>query len=161
MADPDLYPIDEFDGDEFDGDEFGSDGVPESRAYFHLACQSYTTVTGSDFYGLSNPLLPSPSTYCVECEDYVDLHQVYWAETKESIAHYRQRLLKEMPLGRRIFYRTVTLVIGAVLSFAVAVFFFDWFAALLIAGPVDALLNPMCREHVLRRLCRVEFRDCL
>jgi len=156
MSDFDLEALDEAD------DEADDEDVLDSGVYYHLVCKNYTTVTGSDFYDLANPFVPCSSTYCVECEDFVGLNQVYWAETDESLAKYRRRVLREIPLQQRLLYWAATPALAALVAFIVGVFFVDWAVALLIVAPICSMVAHLsCRGYVLRWICRQEFRDSI
>lgn len=76
---------------------------PEHRSYIHTQCGQVTTVDGDDYLGLCDPmqlwlgLLPQ-RTMCVHCRKTGPLNEFVWEETKETLASYRSRLRKTIPM---------------------------------------------------------------
>jgi hypothetical protein len=56
-------------------------------------------------------------TICCGCGRAVPIRQVTWADSRENVAVYRSRLRAAMPLGRRLFFAALGLVVGAVAGF--------------------------------------------
>jgi hypothetical protein len=65
--------------------------VPESRAYRHLACGGATTVTGSPFEVITNPLASMHRTWCSDCNRYFPMDEYAWLDTGEKITDYWAR----------------------------------------------------------------------
>jgi hypothetical protein len=65
--------------------------VPESRVYRHLTCGQETTVTGSPFGVITDPLASMWRTWCGNCNGLFPLDQYVWSDTGEKITDYWAR----------------------------------------------------------------------
>lgn len=80
-------------------------GPPASRAYVHMTCGSQTVVDGDDYQGLCHPYVGLvPRTLCVACGQARPLREFAWADTGESLDHYRRRLRGLVPLAWRVIH---------------------------------------------------------
>lgn len=81
--------------------------TPKYHEYVHQSCDGVTRIDGDDFQGLCDPMslwlgvLPQ-KTRCTHCGEARPLHEFVWSESKESLAAYRQRLRKTIPLVGRV-----------------------------------------------------------
>jgi hypothetical protein len=92
-------------------------GPPTGRVYRHQECGSLTQISGRNFLRLANPFAVVGETICCGCGRAVPIRQVAWADTGENVAAYRRRLRAAMPLGRRLFFAALGLVVGALTGF--------------------------------------------
>jgi hypothetical protein len=65
--------------------------VPESRVYRHATCGGETTVSGSPFEVITDPLASMHRTWCGECKGFFPLDQYVWLDTGEKITDYWAR----------------------------------------------------------------------
>ena len=76
--------------------------VPERRTYRHVGrCGGQTSVDGWILKVLCNPYGNAHSTMCARCGEYPSLKQVEWADTGETIAEFRQRMIDLIPKATR------------------------------------------------------------
>ena len=65
--------------------------VPESRVYRHLTCGGETTITGSPFGVITDPLASMWRTWCGNCNGFFPMDQYVWSDTGEKITDYWAR----------------------------------------------------------------------
>ena len=80
-----------------------ANGPPVSRAYEHKSCKAVTVASGDDLVRLECAFRPLDGTYCCRCQDFVDLDEVRWADTGETISAYRRRLKKSVGFWRSLY----------------------------------------------------------
>ena len=83
--------------------------APSQRTYVHLACAQSTTVDGEDYKMLCDPFTGpfGVSTFCVHCGGQDKLERFIWADTRESLAAYRQRVRSTLSSSYLLWRRLV------------------------------------------------------
>ncbi len=81
----------------------GDHEKPSWRAYYHQGCGEVTIVGGDDYVRLECPFRPVDSTYCCNCQAFVPLDQVRWADSDEKVSAYRARVLASVPFWRKVY----------------------------------------------------------
>ena len=67
------------------------DGVPQ--VYYHPLCEEETGMPEEIIRSyLANPFLYNDTTFCTGCNDYVLESEVFWTETGQSLAEYKEQL---------------------------------------------------------------------
>ena len=67
------------------------DGVPQ--VYYHSVCGEETGMPEEIIRSyLANPFLYNDRTFCTGCNDYVHESEVFWTETGQSLAEYKDQL---------------------------------------------------------------------
>jgi hypothetical protein len=124
----------------------------DSRTYYHPACGGHTSISGYDFELLTDPLEVSSETLCGHCDRFVSLRKIYWADTGESVAAYRQRLLEGEPVLYRV-WRIVVPIAAYVGAFVAAlVCDLDPEAAIVLGGMAGSV------AYYLTRLGKPDYR---
>ena len=85
-----------------------------SRVYVHKKCRGETVVSGDAFDNLSNPFTLVTGTQCCACNKAVNLGQVYWADTRETLAAYRRRVRRKAPLNLELGMAGAILLCGVI-----------------------------------------------
>jgi hypothetical protein len=63
------------------------------QVYYHPLCGEATGMPEEIIRSyLANPFLYNDTTFCTGCNDYVHESEVFWTETEQNLAEYKQQL---------------------------------------------------------------------
>lgn len=76
-----------------------------SRSYRHPECGGVTVASGDDYVMLECPFRPVQQTFCATCRRFVELNDVKWVGSNETIEEYRNELYYSVPFKTRLYYQ--------------------------------------------------------
>jgi hypothetical protein len=144
--------------------------VPESRVYRHLTCGGETTVSGSPFEVITNPLAAMHRTWCGNCNGFFPMDQYAWTDTEEKITDYWARHgARATQLERWLCSKTamvlsvsIGLVAGLILGYFLfrqkttgLMIFMTAFMGFLGVFAAAALFVSVITKFIVRRVCGV------
>jgi ABC-type glycerol-3-phosphate transport system permease component len=147
-----------------------ADQVPESRVYRHITCGGETTISGSPFEVITNPLAAMSRTWCSDCNAYFPPDQYVWADTDEKITDYwarhgsRATSLEHWLCSKTMLVVMVVigLVAGLILGYALfrqktpgVLIFMTGFMGLMGVFAAAALFISVITKFIVWRVCGV------
>ncbi|MFH1300791.1 MAG: hypothetical protein ABIK07_06990 [Planctomycetota bacterium] len=106
----------------------------EGRVYIHKTCKQSTQVNGDDFAGLCNPFNICLGTVCANCGGPRPLKSFVWADTKEPLNKYRNRIRKKAPAFCTHWFFWITPLIGIIAGSIIGPLFLKKSSLLIISG---------------------------
>jgi hypothetical protein len=73
-----------------------------SRVYVHEGCGGQTAISGDEFARVTNPFTFVSQTYCASCGGFARLGGFFWADTGESVTHFRRRMHRRAPWSLKL-----------------------------------------------------------
>lgn len=86
------------------------------RVYVHTKCGQSTVVDGREFVVLSDPFAFVEKTLCSHCGTPVDLEDVVWTDTNESIRFSREQTRSKLSLPARAWAYAIGPILGALIG---------------------------------------------